>query len=260
MEGVIMAIQLIDLSLPLENYASEPFPPKVIHFDHAAGARRLSKLANVDPTDFPDSMGLATEMVEATTHSGTHVDAPWHFGPTSEGKPALTIDQIPLDWCYGPGVVLDVRGKEPGDEITVSDLKNALAKISYNLQKGDIVLLQTGIDKLWGTSRYVDSQPGLGEAGTEWLINQGIKCIGIDAWGLDRSVKYMAEDIKNGKDKSLLWAAHMYGRKREYIQIEKLANLDKIPVPYGFIVSALPVKISNASGGWCRAVAIVTKD
>ncbi|GED29267.1 cyclase family protein [Brevibacillus centrosporus] len=255
-----MSFEIIDLSLPLENYASEPYPPKIIHFDHAAGARRLSALAKVDPTDFPDSMGLANEIVEATTHSGTHVDAPWHFGPTTEGKPAKTIDQVPLEWCYGPGVVIDVRHKQAGEEITVSDLKTALEKISYTLRKGDIVLLHTGTDKLWGTSRYVDSQPGLGEEGTDWLVQQGIKCIGIDAWGLDRSVKYMTEDIKAGKDKGLLWPAHMYGRKREYIQIEKLANLDQLPRPYGFTVSALPVKIANASGAWCRAVAIVNEE
>lgn len=255
-----MSVRIIDLSLPLENFASEPYPPRIIHHDHAAGARRLSKLAGVDPADFPDSLGLASELVEATTHSGTHVDAPWHYGPTSEGKPSLTIDRVPLEWCYGSGVVIDVRHKTPGSEITATDLKISLEKISYNLKKGDIPLIQTGADKYWGTSRYLDMQPGLGEEGTAWLLDQGVKCIGIDAWGLDRSVKQMAEDIKSGGDKSLLWAAHMYGRKREYLQIEKLANLDMIPVPYGFTLSALPVKVANASGGWCRAVAIVNQD
>jgi kynurenine formamidase len=249
--------KVIDLSLPLENYASEPFPPKITYYDHAAGARRLSTLAGVDPTDFPDSLGLATEVIETTTHSGTHVDAPWHYGPTSEGKTALTIDQIPLEWCYGSGVVIDVRHKQPGTEITVLDLKTALENISYTLKEGDIPLIHTGVDQYWGTVRYLNMQPGLGEEGTAWLLDQGVKMIGIDAWGLDRSVKAMAEDIKQGGNKNLLWSAHMLGRKRAYLQIEKLANLDKIPVPYGFTVSAFPVKIANASGGWCRAVAIV---
>jgi kynurenine formamidase len=81
------------------------------------------------------------------THSGTHVDSPWHYGPLCEGKPSQTIDQIPLEWCYGPGVVLDMRHKEPGSEITVDDLKIALEKIQYTLKPLDIVMLQTGADK-----------------------------------------------------------------------------------------------------------------
>lgn len=252
--------QIIDLSVSMENYASEPFPPRILHLDHASGARRLSGLAGIDPTSFPDGLGLATDVVEATTHSGTHVDAPWHYGPTTDGRPALKIDQVPLEWCCGPGVVFDVRHKAPGSEITVADLEDALGKIGYVLQPGDIALLQTGVDRYWGTSRYLDMQPGLGEEGTAWLVGQGVRCIGIDAWGLDRSVKAMAEEVRQGKDKSLLWAAHMYGRKKEYLQIEKLANLDKLPVPYGFMVSAFPVKIANASAGWCRAVAMVNAE
>ena len=55
----------------------------------------------------------------------------------------------------------------------------------------------------------------------------------------------------------VLWPAHFYGRRREYAQIEKLAGLDRLPAPTGFTFAAFPVKISRASGGWCRAVAIV---
>ncbi|MGB9867659.1 MAG: cyclase family protein [Bacillota bacterium] len=249
-------MKIIDLSLPHENFASEPYPPEIVYFDHAAGARRIAKLAKVEPADFPDSLGLASERVTSSTHSGTHVDAPWHYGPMCEGKPSRTIDKIPLEWCYGPGVILDMRHKEPGSEITVQDLRQALEKIGYTLKPGDIVLLQTGADKYWGTSKYVDMQSGLGVEGTAWLLDQGIRCIGIDAWGLDRPVSKMGESYRSG-DKYALWPSHMYGRKREYLQIEKLANLDQVPRPFGFIVSAFPIKIANGSAGWCRAVAIV---
>lgn len=251
-----MSIKIYDLSLSLENYASEPYPPQVFQTDHVAGARRLGKLAGLEPSDFPDGMGLATEQVTASTHSGTHIDAPWHYGPTSEGKPALTVDKLPLEYFYGDGVVLDVRHKEPGSEITVKDLEEALAKINYTLKPRDIVLLNTGADKYWGTSNYNVLYAGLGEEGTAWLVEKGVKLIGIDAWGLDIPVKYMAENLKKTGDKSKLWAAHFYGRKKEYFQIEKLANLDKLPKPYGFKVSALPVKVANGTAGWCRAVAI----
>ncbi|MGB9879488.1 MAG: cyclase family protein [Anaerolineae bacterium] len=249
-------MKIIDLSLPHENFASEPYPPEIVYFDHSAGSRRLAKLAGVEPSDFPDSLGLASERVTASTHSGTHVDAPWHYGPICEGMASRTIDRIPLEWCYGPGVILDMRYKEPGSEITIEDLEKALEKISYTLKPGDIVLLQTGADKYWGTSRYVDMQSGLGVEGTAWLLERGIRCIGIDAWGLDRPVSRMGQAYKSG-DKSALWPSHMYGRKREYLQIEKLANLDLVPHPIGFTVCAFPIKIANGSAGWCRAVAII---
>ncbi|MDP2906516.1 MAG: DNA polymerase/3'-5' exonuclease PolX, partial [Nanoarchaeota archaeon] len=68
------------------------------------------------------------EKIVLSTHSGTHLDAPWHYAPVSEGKKAKTIDQIPLEWCYGNGVVLDFRRKKDGALITVKDLEKASKK------------------------------------------------------------------------------------------------------------------------------------
>ena len=50
---------------------------------------------------------LSLEIVNSSVHMGSHVDAPFHYGSTCEGKPAKQIMDIPLEWCYGPGVVLD---------------------------------------------------------------------------------------------------------------------------------------------------------
>ena len=66
---------------------------------------------------FPDGAALAWEAVKTDTHHGTHIDAPWHYGPMSEGKPARTIDQLPLEWFIGPGVRLDLRHKPAGATI-----------------------------------------------------------------------------------------------------------------------------------------------
>jgi kynurenine formamidase len=248
-------IRFVDLSLPTENNTSEPFPPVIQYKDHEDGAKRLGKLAGIPAEDFPGGLGLATESITLTTHSGTHVDAPWHYGPTSEGKPSRTIDEIPLEWCYGPGIKLDLRHKEPGAEITPGDLQTALQQIPHELQPGDVVLLHTGADKYWGTEKYLDMQCGLSAEGTEWLLKRGIRCIGIDAWGMDRPVSKMAEAHRAGQPNAL-WPSHFYGRKYEYLQIEKLANLELLPAR-GFIVSAFPVKIKKASAGWCRAVALL---
>ena len=252
-------MRIIDLSLPHQNYASEPYPPSITHTDHVEGARRLGKLAKVNPADFKDHIALASDQVSGSTHSGTHVDAPWHFGPTSEGKPARTIDEVPLEWCYGPGVVLDMRHKQPGEEITVADVQSVLAQINHTLAPGDIVLIQTGVDKYWNTDQYMTMQPGLGRAATAWIIDQGVRVIGIDAWGVDRSVNAMSQAHHDG-DTDALWPAHFYGREKEYLHIEKLANLDQLPAPTGFTVCAFPVKFEKASAGWTRAVALVPDD
>jgi kynurenine formamidase len=248
--------KIIDLSVAHQNFASEPYPPSLVHTNHVEGARRLAVLAGCSADDFADGMALASDQISGSAHSGTHIDAPWHYGPTVAGKPARTVDQVPLEWCCGPGVVVDVRHKEPGAEITAADVQEALGKIDYTLQPGDVVLIRTGTDKYWGTSDYLPMQPGLGREATKWIVEQGVRLIGIDAWGLDRPARKMAEAYKAG-DKSALWPAHVYGREREYLQIEKLANLDQLPSPTGFMVYAFPVKFENASAGWTRAVAII---
>jgi kynurenine formamidase len=249
--------RLIDLSLPHENFASEPYPPTITHTTHEDGAHRLAKLAKIEPTDFEGGMALASDQVTASTHSGTHVDAPWHYGPTVNGEPSKTIDQVPLEWCYGNGVVLDFRHLEQGSEITVDDVKAALEKINYSLQENDIVLVQTGADKFWGTEQYLPAQSGLGMDATEFILDQGVKAIGIDGWGLDRPVAKMVESYHRTGNKKDLWPSHFYGRKREYIQIEKMANLDLLPAPTGFKVACFPIKIDRGSAGWTRAVAII---
>lgn len=253
-------MRLIDLSVPLQHLsASEPVPARIHYVTHEAeGLAQMQSAFGVKPEDlvWSEGRGWAVEQIEAITHTGTHVDAPYHYGPFSEGKPARRIDEVPLEWCYAPGVVLDVRHKAPGDEITVADLEQALEGIGYRLQPLDIVLLHTGADKRIGTPDYF-AQPGLGRDGTLWLVEQGVRVIGIDAYTIDRPFASMVADYRRTGDGRHIWPAHFAGITREYCQIEKLANLDQLPRPYGFKVSCFPVKIEGASAGWCRAVAIV---
>lgn len=255
-------MKIFDLSLPLKDGATEPNPPKIVRSPHTDGVVRLAKIAGIDPSDFPGGMALATDVITAGAHNGTHVDAPFHYGPVSEGVPARTIDQVPLEWCIGPAVVLDMRTKEPGAEITVADMKGELARIGYTLRPNDIVLIETGCDRYWGTdtATYMKMQSGLGLDGLKWLLEQGLRTIGIDAWTLDRPVYAMVESFHATGDKSCLWPVHFYGRQKSYLQIEKLAHLDKLPRPYGFTLSALPVMIDGATAGWCRAVALFEDD
>lgn len=253
-------LRLIDLSVPLEHRAaSEPMPADIHYVTHdGEGRQQIQQFLGVKPEHlvYSGGLGWAVEEIRAITHTGTHVDAPYHYGPESEGRAARTIDQVPLAWCFAPGVVLDVRHKAPGDFITVDDLQQALARIDYQLSPLDIVMLQTGADKRMGSADYF-AQPGLGREGTLWLVEQGVKVIGIDAYTLDRPFANMKADYDRTGDGRYIWPAHFAGLTREYCQIEKLANLDLLPRPHGFYVSCLPVKIDRASAAWCRAVAIV---
>jgi len=252
--------RIIDLSVPLEHRAaSEPMPADIHYVTHEAeGLEQIERFLGVRRADLVASGGLgwAVEEIRAITHTGTHVDAPYHYHPSSEGRPSRTIDEVPLEWCFAPGVVLDMRHKAAGDFITVDDLQAALARIEYRLQPRDIVLIRTDADKRIGSPDYF-AQPGLGREGTLWLVEQGVKVIGIDAYTLDRPFASMVADYQRTGDGRYIWPAHFAGITREYCQIEKLANLDALPRPHGFYVSCLPIKIHRASAAWCRAVALV---
>jgi len=272
-------VRIIDLSVPLGPGPSEATPQHVRRRDHTKGGRVLALAPNVDrrsvartvrnaarglltgrrirQSDFPDGLGLAWETIWLDTHHGTHVDAPWHYGPTTAGRPARTIDELPLEWFVGPGVRLDLRAKPAGAAITVADLEAALAAAGHELRAGDIVLLWTGADANWGRPEYLERYCGLGAEGTRWLLDRGVKVIGTDAWGLDRPPRAMERDFVKTRNPAVLWPAHFVGREREYCQIEKLAHLGELPGATGYTVACFPVPVRGGSAGWTRAVAMV---
>src|SRR5699024_12311726 len=116
-------MKIIDLSVPMINTAKEPQPPKIEYESHEQGAQQAATLLGLEPTDLPDERAWATETVTLTTHTGTHVDAPRHYAPTSEGKKARTIDELPLEWCFSDGDVFDFSDKEPGYEVQTQDFR-----------------------------------------------------------------------------------------------------------------------------------------
>jgi kynurenine formamidase len=251
---------LIDLSTGIEHQAvHEPWPPSIRRIRHdVEGVEWMERTFGVDRAQLrhSDGLGPAFEEVTAITHCGTHVDAPWHYAPVSEGRRAKTIEECPLEWFYADGVVLDLRHKGPGERIEVRDLEAALAAIAHTLAPLEIVMLMTGRDKYLGQEAYFE-QPGMTRESTLWLCDQGIKVIGIDAYGFDRKFADMADDFRRTGDPTGIWEAHFAGREREYCQIEKLVNLDRLPRPTGFKVACFPIKVEGASGGWCRPVALV---
>jgi kynurenine formamidase len=256
-----MPRRIIDLSLALENDVAADPPGLGPHIEYRAHKETVGQLLGffpgIRPDQLPDEEGWAIEMIQLTTHNGTHLDAPWHYASTMDGgAPALTIDQVPLDWCIGPGVKLDFRDMADGHVVSASEVQAALAAIGHVLRPGDIVLANTAAGACYGRPDYVARGCGFGREATLWLTGQGVRVVGTDGWSWDAPFIHTKARVAETGDASLIWEGHKAGREAGYCQIEKLTNLDQLPST-GFTVSCLPVKIKAASGGWCRAVAIL---
>lgn len=272
--------KIVDLSVYIDAGSLEPASPRIVYMPHRSGAATFCRKVNfmgkkgaveklkamlgmlfgsrkLTPDSFPEKEFLSNEIVTATTHTGTHIDAPWHYGSQCAGQKAKTVAEIPLTSCYGDGVILDMSHKAPRSTIEVKDIEGALEKIGYSLKPGDIVLVRTGFDKKWGTPEYFTSHPGMSMEATEFLIDQGIQTMGIDTYGFDRPFGQMISDYVKTGAANTLWPAHFLGRKKEYFHLERLANLDEVPQPHGFKVACFPVKIKDAGAAWVRAVAII---
>jgi kynurenine formamidase len=257
-----MGQKIIDLSIAIESgLPSDPemMVPQIDYITHEQGAEQMEMFfPGLKKEQLPNGLGWAVEFMHLTTHSGTHLDAPFHYHPTMDnGSPALTIDQVPLEWCFKDGVVLDFSRKKDGERITAKDVENQLSEINYQLKPLDIVLVRTGADAFWGQPEYLVKGAGMTKESTLYLTERGIKVVGIDAWSWDRPLPFLAEEFKQTGDPSVIWEAHFAGIEKGYCHMEKLANLDQIPTPFGFKVACFPINIKSASAGWTRPVAII---
>lgn len=256
-----MAQKIIDLSVCLDDRIPADPPglgPSVVYVDHDAGARQYEAMFGIPVEKQLEGKGAAMEKLELTTHNGTHMDAPWHYHPTMDGgKPALTIDQIPLEWCFGPGVKLDFRDRPDGHVISATEVEAELKRIGHTLKPGDIVLVNTSAGALYGDPGYVSAGCGMGREATLWLSEQGMRVCGTDAWSWDAPLQIVAARATKSGDYAQFWEGHKAGAHCVYCHMEKLTNLDQLPGT-GFDVIALPVKVARASAGWCRPVAVLS--
>lgn len=253
--------RIIDLSVPLMNDVPADPPgagPSITYIDHTQGAQQmLPAFPGLTVDDLPDGQGWAVEKVVLSTHNGTHLDAPWHFHPTQDhGKPAMRIDDIPLDWCFQPGVKLDFRHFADGYVATANDVEAELKRIGHELKPLEIVVVNTSAGIKFGQQDYVASGCGMGYEATMYLLERGVRVTGIDGWSWDAPFVHTAKRFAETKDASLIWEGHKAGRHIGYCHIEKLHALEQLPST-GFKIACFPVKIEKASAGWCRAVAII---
>lgn len=256
-----MTQSIVDLSVPIANDIPADPPVQTPHIEYIDHKQSLSQILPFFPglaaEDLPDGEGWAVERVTLTTHNGTHLDAPWHYHSTMDhGLPALTIDEIPLEWCFQPGVKLDFRHFEDGYVVTAKDVEAELERIGHTLKPLEIVVVNTSAGKRFGQNDYVASGCGMGYEATMYLLERGVKVTGTDGWSWDAPFVHTARKYASTGDASLIWEGHKAGRHRGYCHIEKLHNLEVLPST-GFKISCFPVKIERASAGWTRAVAII---
>ena len=242
---------IIDLSTTIEPNAETD----ISYSDHTKGAEQISAWLKVPSNLLKDGEGWAIEeFTRFSTHSCTHLDAPWHYNSKIKGERALTIDELPLEWFFNDGVVLDMMHKKDGDAVTVDDIEKELQRIEYELKPLDIVLIKNGQDKFYDHANYMEKGCGVSGQATCWLYEKGIRVMGIDAWGWDSPLNLQAEAANKEQKSGIFWQAHQCDI--QYSQIERLVNLGPLPA-YGFKIACFPLKIKGGSGAPARVVAII---
>lgn len=253
-------MKIIDLSIATEDGIPSDPPgtiPKIQYITHKDSAEMVCQAYGCSIEDLPEGNGWGSELLQLCSHSGTHLDAPWHYYPTmNNGEKAMTIDEVPLEWCIGPGVILDFSECGDGYKLSIEDFQYKLKELDYTLKPNDIVFIRSGAADRWGKEEYLVAGCGVSKAATLWLATQGVHIVGTDGWSWDVPLPIAAEEFKRTHNPDIIWEAHRAGRECVYLHLEKLTNLEQVP-PLGSTIICLPVKIKHGSAGWTRAVAIL---
>ncbi len=256
----VRPIRVVDLSKEIVYSKRDPLFMRVRVKHHAHGrARWLVRALGLPFRLFPTLFaGWADDTITRLgVHATTHIDAPWHYGPMdAEGRRMATIDEMPLELGFGPGVVFDMRHKAEGEAISRADMEAELERTGAALGPGVIALIRTGRDQYLGTPEYWKRGTGMSAEATEFLLERGVRVCGIDQWGWDRPFHTQIAESKRTGNRELFWEGHLVGRQRPFWHMEQLRGLDELP-SHGFYVSVLPLRIKGASASPARVVAFL---
>ncbi|MFF4879289.1 cyclase family protein [Micromonospora sp. NPDC000668] len=227
-------MQLVDLSQDIyQGMQVYPGHLKTVVFDHALHEETALR--------FVGGFSFQTKGIIFNDNGPTHVDSFSHLDPDPS---AQTIDQMSLDLFYGPAVCLDVSHVGAGQDITAEHLDAAQDAVDVTVERGDILLLHTGTHGRYaGQPQYLTEFPGLGETGSEWIVEHGVKTFGVDSPTPD-----------NPTSKS--YPCHMMCRRHHITHYENLTNLHQL-IGKRFTFVGFPLKVLGAHGGPTRAVALL---
>jgi len=177
--------------------------------------------------------GFRETLITFYSHTGTHMDAPFHiFGERT------SLDALPAEQFVGKALVIDCRDVGEGGEIGMEYIDKNLA------DQAEFLLFNTGWDENWGKDRYFGEYPVLSLEVCQYLLDSGKKGVGFDVIGID--------PVSNGN----LTRHRMLLSRRDIVIIENLTNLEKVGGGL-FTLAALPLKYQDADGAPIRAVAII---
>lgn len=175
------------------------------------------------------------ELLFLSSHTGTHLDAPYHFV-----KNGIKIHQIPLDRLVGNGILIKIR-KGKNQSITKNDLI-LFERKHGNIPKNSSIFFYTEWQKNLNSNFYFINNPGLSESAATYLVSKKINLVGIDSPSIDL-----------GQDK--IFKVHKILAKNNILIVENLSNLNKISSKqFDFVI--LPLKLKDATGSPVRAIAI----
>jgi kynurenine formamidase len=224
--------RLVDLTATLGG-ADMPVSPQL------AQAMRIVR----EPVNTHDRHGRSNTRITLLTHSGTHVDCPYHY--FAEGT---TIDHVPLERCAGPGVRVDLRDVAQAHLPITPDL--VAARLPPGVPLRDVILIfHTGwLERTGGDARYFLENPHLTPELAHWLVLQRVKAIAVDTQVEHAPAARPPDPTDSPVHRILLGAGILI--------IEHLINLDQLPAS-GFDLLAFPIKLQGADGAPARVVAIL---
>jgi kynurenine formamidase len=266
----LAGVELVDLTRLLDPDDADLLPERVRHLSgilapsidyfHPTREGRFQFAAALQcgVEDLPDGEGWGAERIaEFGTHVGTHVDAPLHYGSTSEGKPSRTISDIELSELFVEAIVADVRpDARPNQPVNPVMLDAAIDRAGAPVPAGGAVLVRTGQERYGLSDDGYYEYPGMTRDATLHLAELGAKVLGTDAPGWDLPFEVMAERFRSTGDNTHLWDGHKAGREREVFIVQQLVNLAALPSA-GFHVGFFPLRLARASAAPARVVAFV---
>lgn len=243
---------LIDLTMEIR----EEMPRNLAHGRYPlfmSGTQTHAELAKRGVTNVYDSGDIVTthnDVVALSTHSGTHMDAPFHADANSEE----TIEKMPLSAGFGSAVCLDVSAAfGPRVAVTASQLEAADRANESPVTEGDIVLVHTGMDAMHSDpSAWYEEHMGLSRDAGEWLRARRVRTVGIDSCSVDPAgASELPVHMNFLRPRSIGLSPHDW-----IAVIESLTNLSELP-RRRFTFVGVPLPLAGATGSPIRAMAIV---
>ena len=193
--------------------------------------------------------GGASYQLVMSEHTGSHVDAPFHFDPQG-----LTMDEVPVDaLLLRPYKKYDLSGNdfEPGDLVTPEQLRAAEVAGGFVLEQGDVAILDFGWDRYYppeGDANHDNwwgrNEPGLSEEACRYLADAGITAVASDTAACDVAARDGEILAGHGHTSHFL--------PRGILIVEGLKRLATVPSTGLFL--ALPLKIKGGTGSPLRVV------